>query len=181
MADEYVAYKVAYRKVKYPRLEFRTKELLVVLPFGQKPEPVLEKHHRWIKKKAAFIDECLRNSAGKEVAQRTNEELKQCVHAYADEISRELNVKPNKIRFRQMKTKWASCNSKKNISINKLMKHLPDHLLEYVIFHEMTHLVEMKHNSNFWSVVASKFHDYKELEKELLAYWFLVQEVERSA
>lgn len=39
-----------------------------------------------------------------------------------------------------MKTKWASFSPKNNLTINKLMKYLPDDLIEYVIFHEISHL-----------------------------------------
>ena len=51
-------YKVSYRRVKYPRLEFKTGELLLILPFGQDPKPFVEKHRRWIEGKAEFIRGC---------------------------------------------------------------------------------------------------------------------------
>jgi hypothetical protein len=169
-----VGYKVSYRDVKYPRLEFRTGELLVVLPFGHDLQSVLEKHKKWILKKAEFIEECLKESGEKEIIDREDEEFKDLVYSYVEEVSKELKVQVNKVFFRRMKTKWASCSSRGNLTINKLMKYLPAHLIEYVVFHEIAHLLEKRHTARFWKLISKKFPNHNELEKELFAYWFLV-------
>jgi len=54
-----IPYKVSHRAVKYPRLEFKTGELLIVLPSGRKPDVLLEKYKGWILKKFDFIKECM--------------------------------------------------------------------------------------------------------------------------
>jgi predicted metal-dependent hydrolase len=71
-----------------------------------------------------------------------------------------------------MKTKWASCSTKKNLTINRLMRYLPEHLLEYIIFHEIVHLFEKQHNDRFWEIVAGEYPAYEEIEKDLFVYWF---------
>lgn len=78
----------------------------------------------------------------------------------------------NKIFFRMMKTKCASCSAKRNLTINKLMKHLPEHLLKYIVFHEIAHLKQKRHNDIFWEIISRKFNNYEDLEKELFIYWF---------
>jgi len=78
----------------------------------------------------------------------------------------------NKIFFRMMKTKWASCSKKRNLTINKLMKYLPEKLLKYIVFHEIAHLKQKKHNDIFWEIISRKFNNYEDLEKELFIYWF---------
>ncbi|MDO8885963.1 M48 family metallopeptidase [Candidatus Oleimmundimicrobium sp.] len=171
-----MAHEVSYRNVKHPRLEFRTGELLLVLPFDRNPDTVLEKHKVWVRRKKVFIEECLKNSSNKEIIDRTDEELRDLVHFYIEEASEELGVRVNKIFFRRMKTKWASCSTRRNLTVNTLMKHLPDGLIEYVIFHEATHLIEKKHNDRFWKMVSKKFDNSDELEKDLFAYWFLIQD-----
>ena len=75
-----------------------------------------------------------------------------------------------------MKSRWGSCSSRKNISINVYLKYLPEKLIEYVIFHEMAHLVELNHSKKFWNIINSKFPDYKSLENELSVYWFAVKD-----
>lgn len=81
-----------------------------------------------------------------------------------------MKVSVNKIYFRKMKTKWASCSSKKNLTINTLLRYLPKDLIEYVIYHEMAHLVEKRHNERFWKIISHRFPDYKKVEKELFIY-----------
>ncbi|RKY83793.1 hypothetical protein DRQ09_09515, partial [candidate division KSB1 bacterium] len=90
------------------------------------------------------------------------------------EISKELGVKHNRIYFRKMKTKWASLSYTKNITINRLIKYLPENLIKYIVFHELTHIIEKKHNKKFWQIISLKFKNYQELEKEMFTYWFLI-------
>lgn len=169
-----ISYRVSHRDVKYPRLEFKTGRLLLVLPYGCKPESLLEKHKSWILKKIEFIEECLKHASNKEVVERTEREFKDLIYSFVKRTSRELGSKLNKIYFRTMKTKWASLSGKRNLTINKLMKDLPEHLLNYIIFHEIVHLKEKKHNDKFWKRISRKFDNYQDLEKDLFVYWFQV-------
>lgn len=169
-----IPYKVSHRDVRYPRLEFKTGELLLVLPFGHEPARLLEKHKGWMIRKTGFIKECLRDSSNKKLVGRSEEELKDLIHSFSEGISKELGEELNKIYFRTMKTKWASCSSKRNLTMNRLMKYLPGHLLKYVIFHEIAHLKEKRHNDKFWKRISKKFSNYQELEKDLFVYWFQV-------
>jgi len=169
-----IPYSVSYRSVKYPRLEFKTGKLLLILPFGFKPTPLLEKHKSWILKKIRFINECLKETSKKKNVRRMEEEFKDLIHSSIRETSKELKGKLRKIYFRKMKTKWASCSTKKNLTVNTLMKYLPDHLIKYVIFHEIAHLKEKRHNGKFWEMISKKFVNYHELERDLFVYWFQV-------
>ncbi len=65
MEAKEIDYEVAYRDVKYPRVEFKTGKLLLVLPEGEQPEKIIEKHKDWIKDKIEFIEECLEASKKK--------------------------------------------------------------------------------------------------------------------
>jgi predicted metal-dependent hydrolase len=53
---------------------------------------------------------------------------------------------------------------------------LPENLIEYVVFHEIAHLVELNHSKKFWNIISSKFQDYKNLENELSVYWFAIKD-----
>jgi len=55
--------------------------------------------------------------------------------------------------------------------------HLPFYLIEYVVYHELTHLVEMGHNKKFWKMISNKYPNYKKMEDELLIYWLLVRKL----
>jgi len=167
-----IPHKISFRKVKYPRLEFVTGTLHIILPKGADPEAIYRRHKKWVKKKYEFIEECRYVGAQRGFIQRTRQEFMKSVHAHAVKSAEELNVTVKKISFRKMKTKWASCNSKGNISINTLMMNMPKELIDYVVYHEVAHLKQMRHNTKFWGIVAKKFPHYKELEKELSVYWF---------
>jgi predicted metal-dependent hydrolase len=90
------------------------------------------------------------------------------------EYSKKLNVSYNKIFIRQQKTKWSSCSLKKNLSFNLKIVSLPEELIKYLIFHEMLHLIEKKHNGNFISLTQREFPNYKEIEKKLYEYWIIL-------
>jgi len=169
-----IPHEVSYRNVKYPRVELKTGKLLFVLPFGFDPEIVLRKHKRWICKKIEFIEDCLKEAENKVIAERKEKEFREIIHSLVERISEEMGEKLNKIYFRTMRTKWASCSTKKNLTVNKLMKFLPEHLLYYIIFHEIAHLKQKRHNEKFWGIIEKKFDDYEVLERELFIYWFRV-------
>ena len=169
-----IPYKVSHRAVKYPRLEFKTGELLIVLPLGHKPDVLLEKHKNWILKKLDFIKGCIENSKDKELIDRTEEKFRKLIHSLVKETSKELRVELNHIYFRKMRTKWASLSSAKNLTVNSLVKYLPEYLIRYVIFHELTHIIEKRHNEKFWEIISRKFKNYQEMEREMFIYWFLV-------
>ena len=160
--------------MKYPRIEFKTGGLLFILPYGYDHKQLWDKHRRWIQNKIEFVEECLQKASNKAIAKRSETEFKELVHALVEGASKGLGVQLHEIYFRKMKTKWASCSSKGNLTINRLMRYLPDYLISYIIFHEMVHLKEKRHNGKFWDIISKKFKNYQELEKDLFVYWFKV-------
>ena len=172
MGPDNITYQVYHRKVKYPRLEFKTGELVVILPFGNQPFKLLEKHGSWIDRKSRFIEECLKDAANKEVVKRTDREFRDLVYSYIREASQKFGVRVNQLFFRKMKTKWASCSPKRNLTVNALANFLPDSLIKYVVYHEMTHLIEKRHNDRFWKIMSAEFGICHNFERDLFAYWF---------
>jgi len=141
-------------------------------------EKLIQKHKKWIYTKNLIIKTALEEAKNKKLnLTRTEKELKEFVHSIANNFARKYNFRINKIYFRKMKTKWGSYNKKGNLTINTLLKYLPDKLIEYIIFHEMAHSIERKHNERFWNIINKKFKDYETKEKNLLVYWFLVQTI----
>jgi predicted metal-dependent hydrolase len=174
MGHKEINYEVKYRNIKYPRLEFKSGELELILPLDESPKDLIEKHRNWIVKKKNFIEECLKASNNKKLASRNDKEFREIVDKITVEISESLRVKVNRVLFRKMKTKWASCSPKKNLTINTLMRYLPRKLIEYIIYHELTHLIEKRHNERFWDIIEKKFKNFKDLEMSLFANWFLI-------
>jgi predicted metal-dependent hydrolase len=167
-----IPHKIFYRKIKYPRIEFTTGELHFVLPLYARHEELFSKHEQWIQRKRDFIEECLKRSENRKLIQRSDDEFKGLVLSLIIKGADELKMKLNNVIFRLMRTKWASFSAQKNLVFNKLGRYLPENLLEYIVFHELAHLKQKRHNDQFWEIISRHFKNYRELEKELFIYWF---------
>jgi len=176
--DMEIEYQVIKRKVKYYRLEIKDGNLVLISPYGyDQHEKIIEKHKKWIYKKFTELNK--NKNAAKQIKldfSRNEEEFKDLIKIYIHKFSVELNVEVNSVYFRRMKSRWGSCSSKGNISINRYLIFLPENLIEYLVFHEIAHLIELNHSKQFWAIIDSKFPRYKEIEKELSIYWLAVKE-----
>lgn len=82
-------------------------------------------------------------------------------------LSSKIGLSPSSLKVKKMKRSWGLCSRKGNISLNfKLMKLRPD-LIDYVIVHELIHLVEFNHSRAFYQKLEVFLPDYKALQKEL--------------
>lgn len=87
---------------------------------------------------------------------------------YGEQKAIEMNVSVLNWTIRKMKTRWGSCNiSKKRICINLELVKRDKSCLEYVIVHELAHLLEKNHNKRFYSIVYKYYPNYIEVEKVL--------------
>src|SRR4030066_2595793 len=170
-------YPVEYRNVKHPRLEFKTGTLMMILPkAGWTPQQVLEKYGGWITRKQATINTATQQTTEKTITNtRTEKMLKTLVNRYAEAAQKDLNTQIKKIYFKKMKTKGASHSQNNNLTINNLLRFLPEDLIKYIIYHETAHNIERKHNENFWNLIKKNFSDHNAKENDLLTYWFLIQ------
>lgn len=64
------------------------------------------------------------------------------------------------ITIRAQKTRWGSCSSRGNLSFNCLLALVPEDVLEYVVVHELCHLIEMNHSERFWEEVHKILPNY---------------------
>lgn len=70
-------------------------------------------------------------------------------------------VKPQKVSVRKLKSRWGSCSSRANISLNLQLIKAPMFVVDYVVVHELSHLVHLNHSRHFWHLVESILPDYK--------------------
>ena len=76
-----------------------------------------------------------------------------------------------KLRLRFMKSRWGVCNVKEKIvTLNLELMKKKIECLDYVIVHELSHLVEANHSARFWKVVETNYPNYKEVRKQMKDY-----------
>ncbi|MDD4912572.1 MAG: SprT family zinc-dependent metalloprotease [Sideroxydans sp.] len=81
-----------------------------------------------------------------------------------------LNVSPSEVKLSSARTQWGSCTARGVVRLNWQLVKMPLHLIDYVVVHELAHLVEMNHSAAFWRVVESACPAYKACRKELHGY-----------
>jgi predicted metal-dependent hydrolase len=82
-------------------------------------------------------------------------------------LSARLGLAYNKATVKRQRSRWASCSRKKNLNFSLLLAAAPIQVIDYVIVHELCHILEMNHSERFWRLVESADPDYKEHKKWL--------------
>lgn len=74
---------------------------------------------------------------------------------WLERLSQQTNLSYAKASVRSATTRWGSCSTKKNISLNSKLLFLPPALVEHVLLHELCHTVHLNHSRGFWDLVKS--------------------------
>ena len=89
-------------------------------------------------------------------------------------ISNLIKLRPNNMKITDSKGRWGACNSNGNISFNFRVVMLEPAVIDYVIVHELCHLIEMNHSKKFWGIVNSFLPNASELKHKIKDYGFLL-------
>lgn len=164
--------KIKSQKREAPR-EYLTKEshyyfgkryLLKVVEHNSSPE---------IKLKHNTIELCIRAETNTEKRKEILEEwyraqLKVKIPELISKWEIVMGVNVNDFGIKKMKTKWGTCNIEaKRIWLNLELAKKPVSCLEYIIIHEMTHLLERNHNTRFVALMNSFLPNWREVKEEL--------------
>jgi len=88
---------------------------------------------------------------------RAREFLSNRVDHYADEM----DVEYKQLELRNQRTLWGSCSTTGTLSLNWRLVMAPPDIVDYVVIHELAHLIEADHNREFWRIVGEHDPDYK--------------------
>jgi predicted metal-dependent hydrolase len=88
-------------------------------------------------------------------------DLRQRLESEAERLA----VTVNKVSIRDQKTRWGSCSSKGNISLNWRVALMPLDVGNYIIAHEFAHLRHMNHSPRFWAEVERLCPNYRAAER----------------
>ena len=145
----------------------------VRIPYGVRPEEAdrfVEAHVDWIRKRIA---ECRERAAARpaytdrerEAGKRLAKELllKKCRY-----FAERMGVSYGTVTVREQKTRWGSCTvNTGRIRINTRLAFYPDECLEYIVVHELCHLIEPSHNKRFHAYMTKFLPDWKIRKKKL--------------
>ena len=86
-----------------------------------------------------------------------------------EEYCHRLGLPVPAVRLSNARTRWGSCSSRSGIRLHWRLIHLPPALIDYVVAHEVAHLVEMNHSARFWAVVERLYPDWRSARAALRA------------
>lgn len=98
------------------------------------------------------LDTFLKHTAERYITPRTHQ------------LASKMNVEFKKLSYREQKSRWGSCSSRKTLSFNWRLVHYPPEIIDYVIVHELAHLTHMNHSAQFWQRVSEfdeKFQQHR--------------------
>lgn len=93
---------------------------------------------------------------------KAKELLSECISRFAPLIARPVNH----ISFKHMRTRWGSCNKNKgyiNLNLDLISKNME--FIEYVVLHELAHLIHANHGKDFYALIQSHMPDWKKRSK----------------
>lgn len=95
-------------------------------------------------------------------------QLSEFIQSLTPQWEKKIGVRVNSIRYRRMKSRWGSCTTRQGtIRLNtELAKH-PKEAAEYVLVHELVHLIEPSHNKRFWGLVEQHIPEWRRIRDSL--------------
>jgi predicted metal-dependent hydrolase len=89
--------------------------------------------------------------------------LEDKIRLFANRIEDE----PRSVQVRELSNRWGSCSQKRDLYFHWRVAMLPHTMIEYVVIHEMVHLIEHQHNDAFWRRVERILPDYRQRKRWL--------------
>ena len=85
-------------------------------------------------------------------------------------LADEHGFKVKSVGVKQLKSRWGSCSSHQEITLNLFLMQLPWHLIDYVLMHELVHTEIMQHGPVFWARLEAHMPNARNLRKEINTY-----------
>jgi predicted metal-dependent hydrolase len=124
----------------------------------------------WVKKNLDKLQKLRQNDPRQNLIPVNKKEAKTILTNRINLLAQKYKFSYNKLYIRNQKTRWGSCSSKNNISLNMNLIRLPQKLQDYVILHELVHTKHKNHSKKFWKEMDRYVGDGKRLRKEMKKY-----------
>ncbi|MDR2913651.1 MAG: M48 family metallopeptidase [Tannerella sp.] len=121
-----------------------------------------------------FSDEQIQEKLRKIIENTLRYEAKRILPVRLKELAEKHGFQYTSVKINNSRTHWGSCTARKSINLSLSVMLLPEHLLDYILLHELCHTVEMNHGERFWSLM-NKVTDGKvaRFRKEMKSYRML--------
>lgn len=93
--------------------------------------------------------------------------------------ARRMGLAPRNIKIRHYKSRWGSCDRKGGLQFNWVIMMAPEDIIDYVVVHELAHLVWFDHSPRFWTLVSQYVPDYLQRRRWLRDQQCLVWQLEQ--
>ena len=121
----------------------------------------------WIKKNLSKLKKLQQNYPQQDLLPINKKEAKTILTNRLNFLAQKYKFSYNRLFIRNQKTRWGSCSSKNNISLNMNLIRLPQKLQDYVILHELVHTHHKNHSRKFWVEMDKYVGDGKRLRREM--------------
>ena len=162
------------RKAKHLSITVKAEQnVRVSVPKGvslQKAREFLASKAEWVKKHLRQLVELRANGEDTPLPPVSRAKAKMMLTGRLKQLASQYGFSYNRLFIRNQKTKWGSCSSKNNISLNVSLAALPEELRDYVLLHELVHTRIKNHSREFWAELGRMAADAKRMRKELRRY-----------
>lgn len=144
----------------------RDAQVVVLAPYHtdkNKIEELVCKHEQWILSHLEKMEKRVQATPEltDEEIKRLKREAKVCLTAMVERFSKFMDLNYGRITISSAKSRFGSCSSEGNLSFSYRCILYPIEVQEYIVVHELSHLVHMNHSKEFYKLVASVLPDYK--------------------
>ena len=139
----------------------------------------VEQKEGWIQQKTA--ETAKRAAARRQLTPQEEENLRLRAQEYLPqrtwELAEQIGLTPAGVKVTGAKTRWGSCSGRNSLNFSWRLMLAPEHCVNYVVVHELCHILHHDHSAAFWREVERFFPDWKECRRQLAevagaAYFF---------
>ncbi len=133
-------------------------------------EAFLYRQKAWIEtsvEKMKNVSESLLTKNDPKEYRERKKEARMLVEARLETFNALYGLKWSRVSIKNTRRLWGSCSRRGNLNFNYKLLLIPPDLRDYVIVHELCHLIHFNHSPRFWNEVARALPDFKERKKRL--------------
>ena len=115
-------------------------------------------------------DSAVQTEIRKAIERAWRKEAKEYLPARVKVLAEKHKFKYKNVAIKNTKTRWGSCSFSNNINLSLHLMRLPDHLVDYVILHELVHTKVKNHSKDFWQLLDIVSGNARKLDREVKEY-----------